>query len=178
MADLIATPGDPLANSYTTPSQASTFLTMRLDTAAWDEASVDDQITALQWATRLLDEQVQWYGLPTYPDQALALPQVGLVDQWERSLASTLIPLAVEQATALYALALLESTALGAPQATGDLVIKSKKIGDTTITYQDIASGSTAKTPVSPHAIPAEVKALLRHYGRVPGYGSIPVYRT
>ena len=38
----------------------------------------------LQWATRLLDEQVRWYGVPTYPDQALALPQVGLVDQWGR----------------------------------------------------------------------------------------------
>jgi Putative DnaT-like ssDNA binding protein len=178
VAILIATPGDPLANSYTTPSRASAFLTMRLDTAAWDEASVDDQSTALQWATRLLDEQVQWYGMPTSPAQALALPQVGLVDQWERIIPSTVIPLAVEQATALYALALLESTAPDAPQATGDLVIKSKKIGDTTITYQDMSSGSTARTPVSPHAIPAEVKALLRHYGRVPGSGMIPVYRA
>lgn len=178
MADLNAVPGDPLANAYTTTTQASSFLTMRLDTDAWDEASVDDQIAGLQWATRLIDEQVQWYGVPTYPDQALALPQVGLVDQWGRPLASDTIPLAVQQATALYALGLLENTSPDAPQASGDLVIKSKKIGDTTITYQDISGAQATRTPTSPHAIPAEVKALLKPFGMVPGFGSIPVYRT
>ena len=65
-----------------------------------------DQEAVLQWATRLIDEQVGWYGLPTYPDQALALPQVGLVDQWGRQLASHTIPTQVQQATALYALGL------------------------------------------------------------------------
>jgi hypothetical protein len=178
VADLNAVAGDPLANSYTTTTSASAFLTMRLDIDAWTEASVEDQSAALQWATRLIDEQVQWYGIPTYPDQALALPQVGLVDQWGRSVASNVIPLAVQQADALYALALLESTAPEASQATGDLVIKSKKIGDTTITYQDTSSTSTARMPVSPHALPAEVRALLRPYGMVPGFGSIPLYRT
>lgn len=181
MATLNAIPGDPLANSYTTTSQASAFLTMRLDTDAWDEASVDDQIAALQWATRLIDEQVRWYAIPTYPDQALALPQVGLVDQWGRQLASNVIPVAVQQATALYALGLLESVpdeTTAANAATGDLVIKSTKIGDTEITYQNVSSTSATNVPVSPYAIPSEVKALLKPFGMVPGYGSIPVYRT
>lgn len=178
MADLIAIPGDPLANSYTTTTQASAFLTMRLDTGAWDEASVDDQIAALQWATRLIDEQVRWHGIPTYPDQALALPQVGLVDQWGRSLASNSIPVPVQQATALYALGLLASVPTAAAAATGDLVIKSTKIGDTTITYQDVSNQSAVRTPVSLYAIPSEVKALLRPYGMVPGGGSIPVVRA
>jgi hypothetical protein len=178
MAAFNATPGDPLANSYVTTTAASSFLAMRLDTEAWLEASGPDQHAALQWATQLLDEQVRWYGTPTYPDQALALPQVGLVDQWGRPVAADVIPSAIAQATALYALGLLESTAEGASTATGNLVIKSKKIGDTTITYQDTASTSATRLPVSPHAIPAEVRALLRPYGRVPGFGSIPVLRT
>ena len=55
-----------------------------------------DEEAVLQWATRLIDEQVGWYGLPTYPDQALALPQVGLVDQWGRQLASHQIPTQVQ----------------------------------------------------------------------------------
>ena len=151
---------------------------MRLETAPWTEAPVPDQEAALQWATRLLDEQVQWYGVPTYPDQALALPQVGLVDSWGRQRASDVIPPAVQQATALYALGLLEATADdGAAAVSGDLVIKSKKIGDTTITYQDLPS-SSARTPVSPYAIPSEVKALLRPYGVVPGMGVVPLVRT
>ena len=88
-----------------------------------------DQEAALQWATRLLDEQVQWYGLPTYPNQALALPQLGLVDQWGRQLASDVIPVPVQQATALYALGLLEATVEnGATAASGDFILKSKKI--------------------------------------------------
>ena len=104
MATLDATAGAPTANAYSTVHAATTFLTMRLDTAAWTEAPVPDQEAALQWATRLIDEQVRWYGIPTYPDQALALPQVGLVDQWGRQLASNVIPGPVQQATALYAL--------------------------------------------------------------------------
>ena len=179
MADLDATPGAPTANAYCMVAQATACLTMRLDTDAWTEAPVPDQEAALQWATRLLDEQVQWYGIPTYPDQALALPQVGLVDQWGRQLASDMIPVPVQQATALYALGLLEATVDNGTAAagSGDLVIKSKKIGDTTIEYQSISS-STARAPVSPYAIPSEVKALLRPYGAVPGMGVIPLVRT
>ena len=176
---LDATPGSPTSNSYTTVAQATAFLTMRLDTAAWTEAPVPDQEAALQWATRLIDEQVGWYGLPTYPDQALALPQVGLVDQWGRPVASNVIPVPVQQATALYALGLLEATEEnGTAAATnGDLVIKSKKIGDVTLTYQDLPS-SSARTPVSPYAIPSEVKALLRPYGVTPGMGNVWLVRT
>lgn len=179
MAILDATPGGPLSNAYTTVSQATAFLTMRLDTDAWTEAAVPDQEAALMWATRLIDEQVQWYGIPTYPDQALALPQAGLVDQWGRVIASDVIPLAVQQATALYALGLLEATAAtaGVAAGTADLVIKSKTIGDTRIEYQSIAAPS-ARAPVSPYAIPSEVRALLRPYGAVPGMGSVPVVRT
>lgn len=177
MALLDATVGTPTANAYLTTVQATAFLTMRLDTTAWTEASLSDQEAALQWATRLIDEQVHWYGVPTYPDQALALPQVGLVDQWGRVVPSDVIPAPVQQATALYALGLLEATADDAPAASGDLVIKSKKIGDTTITYQDVSS-STARAPVSPYAIPSEVKALLRPYGAVPGMGVVQLVRT
>lgn len=177
---LDATPGAPTANAYCPVLQATAFLTMRLDTAAWTEAPVPDQEAALQWATRLLDEQVGWYGVPTYPDQALALPQVGLVDQWQRPVASDVIPIPVQQATALYALGLLEATADDGPAAagSGDLVIKSKKIGDTQITYQDISSQASSRAPVSPYAIPSEVKALLRPYGTVPGLGMVPLVRA
>ena len=174
--NLDATPGAPTANAYCTIDQATAFLTMRLDTDAWAEAPLEDQAAALQWATRLIDQQVQWYGLPTFPDQALALPQVGLVDQWGRAVSSAVIPVQVQQATALYALGLLEATADDAPAASGDLILKSKKIGDTQITYQDISS-QNARAPVSPYAIPSEVKALLRPYGAVPGMGVIPLVR-
>lgn len=175
---LDATPGGPLSNSYTTVASATAFLTMRLHTDAWTAASVEDQSTALMWATQLLDEQVRWAGQPTFPDQALALPQTGLVDQWGRLVASDTIPLPVQQATALYALGLLESTAAATTgTGTSQLLVKSKKIGDTMITYQDIPATSTPRA-ASPYAIPSEVRALLRPYGQVPGGVNVLVLRT
>jgi Putative DnaT-like ssDNA binding protein len=177
MTMLNAIPGDPLANSYVTVEDASAFLTRRLDTAAWTHASTPDQSAALQWATQLLDGQVKWYGIPTYPDQALALPQTGLIDSWGRWLPSDVIPAAVSQATALYALSLLDATGVNGALSGETLVLKSKKIADTTLTYQDVSSTST-RAPVAQDAMPSEVKALLRPYGAVPGLGVVPLVRT
>jgi hypothetical protein len=168
MAALIATPGDPLANSYTTVETASALLEQRLGMDAWEEANADEQMAALLWATSLLDTQVHWFGVPTFATQALAWPQTGQVDRWGRALDTLSVPMQVQQATALYAVTLLRVSAPGVDTSTSDLVVKSKKIGDTTITYQDI-SGATARAPVSPYAIPTEVQALLRAYGLVPG---------
>jgi hypothetical protein len=179
-----AVPGDPLANAYCTVEQATVFLQERLSVEAWYSADPEAAITlphrreaALMQATRLLDEQVGWYGVPTSPDQALALPQTGLVDQWGRTVASDVIPRAVQQATAFYALTLLENVTGTSAAATGDLLIKSQKIGDMTITYQDVSSTS-ASVPASPDAMPAEVKALLRPYGLVAGMGILRLVRT
>ena len=46
-----------------------------------------------------------------------------------------------------------------------------------TLTYQD-SRPRVPVTPVSPYAIPSEVKALLRPYGLVPGMGVVPLVRT
>jgi hypothetical protein len=173
MPTIDATPGSPLANAYVTVADATLYLMQRLDTDVWSEASAEDQAAALIWATELLDTQVAWYGRPTFPDQALALPQVGLVDRWGRALDTTVVPLQVQQATACYAVTLLRAVAPEAIAAAGtaDLVIKSKKIGDTTITYQDVAGGVAARAPVSPFALTVEVRTLLQAYGVVPGGG-------
>src|SRR4030095_8636958 len=176
MTILNAIPGDPLANSYVTVEDASAFLTRRLETDAWTHASVTDQSAALQWATQLLDTQIEWYGIPTFPDQALALPQTGLIDSWGRWLPTDVIPVAVQQATALYAMALLDASMDDGTASSDTLVLKSKKIADTTLTYQDVSSTST-RLPVSPYAIPREAQVLLRPYGVVPGLGMVALVR-
>jgi hypothetical protein len=182
VAVLNATPGAALANSYTTLAAATVFLTMYLNADAWEDASAEAQATALQQATRLLDQQVRWYGVPATATQALAWPQIGQTDTWGRPVASDIVPPVVQEATALYALSLLEALAAeeaGASAGTGDLVIKSKKVGDTTITYQDTGSSSTtARQAASPQAIPINAKRLLWHYGLVPGMGTVPLVRA
>jgi hypothetical protein len=185
-----AVPGSPTANSYVTVTAATDFLQERLHVEAWYTADPEEAITlphrreaALMQATRLIDEQVGWYGLPVTMTQALAWPQTGQVDAMDRPVDQTTVPANVQRATAYYALTLLEAEeviqAATVAAATGEGLIKSKKIGDTTITYQDAPSASTATTSTSTRPrIPNEVWLLLKPYGMVPGFGMIPVLRT
>jgi hypothetical protein len=186
-----AVPGDPLANSYVTTEQATAFLQERLHVEAWYSADPEEAITlphrreaALMQATRLIDEQVGWYGVPATLTQALAWPQVGQVDAMGRPVDQMTVPTNIQRATAYYALMLLEAEeviqAATVAAATGEGLVKSKKIGDTTITYQDApsASASTSTSTMTRTRIPNEVWLLLKPYGMVPGFGMIPVLRT
>jgi hypothetical protein len=182
---LDATPGGPLANAYCDVVTATAYLQERLHVEAWYRADPGGTLTlvhrreaALIQATRLLDAQVGWYGVPATVTQALAWPQTGQVDSAQRPVDPTLIPLAVERATAYYALALLEvEDATQGVQQDAGRVIKSEQIGDTTITYED---ARTTATPTAPQTlrVPNEVWLLVRPYGRVPGSILVPVLRT
>ena len=180
-----AVPGSPTANAYCTVQQATDLLQEHLDIEAWYTQSAEEGQTlparreaALISATRLIDSQVGWYGMPATSTQALAWPQAGQVDRYGRPLDPLTVPRAVQQATAYYALALMEATAADAPSASGELQIKSKKVGDVTIEYQSVSSTAQAQIPISGETMPREVRDLLRGYGMVPGLGMIPLLRT
>jgi hypothetical protein len=174
---LDATPGGSASNSYVTVADATLYLQQRPYHEAWDAALVSgDAAPALMWATSLLDSLVHWYGTPTTLTQALAWPQTGQVDRYGRPLDPLLIPVAVEQATAVYALALLGDTTLSQPTSSQTAGIKSTKIGGTTITYQDNPTSVVGTSPVT--SVPSEVRALLKGYGVMAGMISIPILRT
>lgn len=184
---LDAVPGSPTANSYVSVIDATDLLQEHLDIEAWYTQSPEEGQTlaarreaALISATRLIDTQVGWYGYPATSTQALAWPQAGQVDRYGRPLDQTTVPRTVQQATAYYALALMEATAAGAATAASgsELLVKSKKVGDVTITYQDVPTAAQARTATSGEVMPREVRDLLRGYGMVPGLGMIPVLRT
>ena len=169
---LDATVGGATANSYVTVAVASELLLGRLYTDAWYgtesvPVSIATREQALIWATSLLETQVRWDGTPTTTTQALAWPMTGQVDHLGRPMPETVVPVVIQQATALYALALLQDTSQD-PASLAEAGIQSKKIGDTTITFRD--SGM----PVSPiHEIPAEVRALLMPYATMKTAGGI-----
>jgi hypothetical protein len=184
-----AVPGDPLANSYVSVAQATLFLGERLAVEAWYTPHLEAPVTlqqrreaALMQATRLLDEQVGWYGFPATTTQALAWPQVGQEDAWGRPVDAVSVPINVQRATTYYALTLLEAEELlfvtTQAVATGEGRIKTLKMGETTITYQDEGQGSTSTVATMRARIPTEVWLLLKPYGMVPGFGMIPVLRT
>ncbi len=180
MATLDATPGGVSSNSYVDVVTSTALLGQRLYTDAWLEADATSQAQALMWATDLLDGQVQWYGQPATVTQALAWPQTGQLDHLGRPLPATVIPPAVQQATALYALSLLEQAPPEASSSTLEVgVVKSRKVGDTEITYFDPRQTTTtpATTPIS-QGIPAEVRALLRPYAHMAGGLTVRLLRT
>lgn len=180
MATLDATIGGSASNSYVTVATATALLGQRLYTDAWLEADATDQAAALMWATDLLDSQVVWYGQPTTLTQALAWPQTGQRDHLGRPLPSTVIPTAVQQATALYALSLLEQAPPEVGTSTLEVgVVKSRKVGDTEITYFDPRQTPTSTAPVpTSQGMPAEVRALLRPYAQTSGGMTVRLLRT
>jgi hypothetical protein len=186
---LDATPGGVLSNSYVSVAQATIFLGERLAVEAWYTPHLEAPVTlqqrreaALMQATRLLDEQVGWYGMPATTTQALAWPQVGQEDAWGRPVDAVSVPVNVQRATTYYALTLLEAEELlfatTQAVATGEGRIKTLKMGETTITYQDEGQAATSTAAAVRARIPTEVWLLLKPYGMVPGFGMIPVLRT
>lgn len=177
---LDATVGGATANSYLTLATANALLEGHLHTDVWfvHEATMLQREEALMWATSLLERLVQWSGTPATDTQALAWPQTGQTDRFGRPVATTVIPQDVQQATAWYALALLqEQYALA--QGTPPTSVKSRRMGDITITYQDLPAQSAQSQARSPQvAVPREVRMLLAPYGMVVGGITVPLLRT
>src|SRR5262245_47006994 len=185
--DLDATVGSPTANSYVTVEEATDLLEGRLNTEPWFVWSPESDYFALEqrresslmWATQLIDEQAHWYGYPSTETQALAWPMTGQTDKWGRPVATDIIPEDIKRATAYYALALLRDTSEAPPGTSSgsEAGIKSKKIGDLTITYQDVST-QAQQAAQSSTGMPAEVRRILAGYGQLAGSLNIPVWRT
>lgn len=106
---LIATAGAADANSYITQVEASSSLSEgRLYLDVWNAAKASKKETALIWATRILDEGMNWFTLPTTSTQALRWPQHSATDLDGAALSTTAIPTQVKWATMELALLLLE----------------------------------------------------------------------
>lgn len=73
-----ATVGGVASNSYVTTAEAGTYFEARLLTD-WPLVTQDDRARALVWATRLLDDWVEWAGSPATYTQRLAWPRWGLL---------------------------------------------------------------------------------------------------
>jgi hypothetical protein len=185
--ELDATVGGPAANSYVSVEEATDLLEGRLNTEPWfvwdpesDYFTLEQRReSALMWATQLIDEQVQWYGTPSTQTQALAWPMTGMVDKWGRPVPTSIVPEDLKRATAYYALALMRDTSEspnGASSAS-EAGIKSKKIGDLTITYQDVSTQQKTTT-TSSTGMPVEVRRILQGYGGLAGGINVPLKRV
>jgi hypothetical protein len=168
MPTLVTTPGSASANSYCSVSDADAYHAGHLYASTWNSASVTSKESALLWATRLLDEQVDWFGTKTYADGALRFPRLAVFDRDGYEFDGTVIPGWLENATAELARWLMEE------DRTEDRVrgISYLLVGDMALSFDRFD-----EKPV----VPPSVVSMVKYYGEmlsVSQSGFVKVERT
>jgi len=167
---LIVTPGALDANSYCTAAEGDAYHATHLYASVWLAATVPNKEAALIWATRLLDEQVDWKGDPSTFSQALKWPRWGVYKDgssggysygWFMAyLSPDTIPQFLKNATAELARYLL----------TEDRTVE-RSFGITSV-KADTMQVDFDKRDVKP-ILPPSVKSIVDRYGSLRGPGSI-----
>lgn len=164
---LDATPGGPASNSYATVAEADAYHATHLYASAWTAASTSNKEAALIWATRLLDEQVDWAGGQASTTQALRWPRLGVYDYDGNEFPSNAIPAWLQHATAELARMLLGE------DRTAERVIglSSVRAGEVSVDFD--------RHDVKP-ILPPAVRSLIQRYGRLigPGTGTASLVRV
>lgn len=157
---LDATAGGVASNSYATAAEGDSYHAAHLYGTVWTGATTANKEAALIWATRLLDEQVDWKGYVETLTQALRWPrQMVLERDGRRYFDNTTIPTFLKHATAELARHLLA----------GDRT-KERSIGLASVDA-DTVSVVFDKHDVKP-ILPPSVKSIIEPYGDVRGPGS------
>ena len=101
---LVATAKSASANSYCTLAEADQYHDDRpAVSTTWADASENNKIRALLWATKLMESLFTWTAYATTTTQALGWPRTGLLDRIDASLDSDTVPEEVKNAEAEFA---------------------------------------------------------------------------
>ena len=105
---LVATAKSASANSYCTLAEADQYHDDRpAVSTTWADASENNKLRALLWATKLLEALFTWTAYATTTTQALGWPRTGLLERIDVVLASDTVPEEIKNAQAEYARQLL-----------------------------------------------------------------------
>ncbi len=131
---------------YGEKAAAVTYMTARLDAAAWTTASGANRDRALVSATRMLDRN-NWIGQRTVGAQALEFPRTDLVDKDGNAVSDATVPVLVEEANYELALAILKDASTQDKATTGSNV-KGVKAGSAAVQFFRPTSGTKLPTTV------------------------------
>jgi hypothetical protein len=155
---LDATIGGATANSYATRAQGDAYHDKHLWSDAWKSAEAWKKDAALIMATRLLDEQVEWYGTPTDNEsQVLRWPRIGVLTKdgdryWDQDeLPRWLIDATAEMARYLISEDRTAERGYGIKKVKADVV--------------EVEFDTTDQKPV----LPASVRSMVSPYGALSG---------
>jgi hypothetical protein len=105
---LVATAKSTTANSYCTLAEADQYQDDRpAVSTTWADASENNKIRALLWATKLMESLFTWTAYATTTTQALGWPRTGLLERIDVVLDSDTVPSEVKDAEAEFARQLL-----------------------------------------------------------------------
>lgn len=162
---LDATPKGASSNSYCTKAEADTYHEARLHASDWSGADDATKEAALVWATRVLEDYVDWFGTPTTVTQALRWPRQGLFDRDSNTVDEDTIPQFLINATSELARLLIAEDRTDDPDTSGFERISVGPISLSVNTLDRIK------------VIPENVWAMISYYGdRIHGGGS--AFRT
>ena len=155
MPDLITEVGTIDANSYATLEEADAYHETRLHNTEWTAATEDERKTALIWATRVLDRQVDWIGRRwgLYDAQALEWPRSGAYDSNGFYIDYQIIPRQVKDAQAELAWLFLREDRTASRSDSPTAGIKGMKVGPISLTFDPVDRK---------HTIPDSVVRLLQ----------------
>jgi hypothetical protein len=148
------------ANSYSTRAEADTYHDAHLFSDTWKSAEAWKKDAALIWATRLLDEQVTWYGAKQSVDQALQWPRIGVLTKaGDAYFDNDEIPKFLKDATAELARYLISE------DRTAERGYGIKKVKADVV---EVEFDSFDTKPI----LPPSVKSIVGPYGAIEGPGS------
>lgn len=151
---IVATPKAVNANSYATEAEGDAYHETHLYASAWTGAGTESKKAALVWATRLLDDAMEFVGWRTTIEQKLAWPRQGVWTRDKIEVDADTIPDFIANATAELARKLLEDDRSAEPDTKGFSEIS---VGPITL---KIDTRDAKKNP-----IPDSVLSMLSYYG-------------
>lgn len=167
--------GLPTANTYISLADANQYFDDRLHATVWTGAADGTKNAALLWATRLLDEQVQWNGVPSNEipeEQALRWPRFGVLRiDGNDSIEINEIPTFLKEAEAELAMALISADRTTIPESPSSRQLTSVSVGsNVSVKWGDL---------IIKDILPPSVLSKIRFYGEIISEGfEVPLERV
>lgn len=137
-----STAGDPLANSYASVAEFTTYASIRLPHIEWiDTASTTSKENTLILARILLDSYFDWTGVRSTTTQALPIPRLGWQYEPGFPVASSIVPEQIKNAQSELALQLASGDLLASNDAFKK-GIKRVKASSVEVEFQDLITSS------------------------------------
>lgn len=131
MTTVVADVGLDTSNSYVTVAEADAYFGDSFGRLLWAPTSDPNKATLVVYASRLLDQYIEWAGQKASDTQGMEWPRIGAYDRFGAAISSNVIPKQVKYATFELAYYVLENNGLSFV----DQTIDSVKVGSIQVDF-------------------------------------------